>query len=591
MSSSNDNIEALLSAPPRPAPNVVGETEDATSIARPTTATAAAATTIDDPTMTTITTDTKATAAATASSETKNSLPSSRYWREEVESELKQSSLWKRNPTLCTRVLNDILPQWYQDLSLVETLNSPWGKIRKRIVKELNESEPFITYLLQLMETKKDDNNKNNPETKFCIIDLCSGFGILSMLLSELLPPERVETIWLLDVSFPMDVTKIQKHHISVRHLQDRSWPIPLKFRKVDLKRGREIKQLHKYVFPSPEQDPQTKLVLVGVHLCKALSVHAINLYDSLVCRGSGSDRDKGSASSLSSSSSSPPVVALLLKPCCLPGRKHLYIRTADGGRTPLHYQFSNGYSFRVMDLYNKTTNNNNISQPNKTHHHENGCGGGGGSDGHDMTNHDKEAPQKEEEEEEQAWIPQTPGNDKDHFTECIDHHHRSTRKDNEETKTGVEPHEEEEDKRGDVGNIDQSLVLKYQESSSILTTMPAHVIPTPMTDTDDDDYDNNDDDDDDNDEEDHDSHDNEPESVRRPTTKTTTTKKKHKDHYCRDKGISHERFSRWVNHLYLGCQSDKCRVHVEHVTIQRTHFQNQFIFCETIQNSSGSGL
>lgn len=238
-----------------------------------------------------------------------------------IKNHLKKLSVWERNPKLCETVLQKILPKWRQELSSEEELNNPWTKIRKRIVKELNESEPFIEAVQNMVE-----NDSDNATCTYTIVDLCSGFGIFSMLLSELLPKDRVDKIWLLDKQFPSDWNKVGSLHISIQHFTRKEWRIPLRIRKVDLKSGREVKQLHKYVFG----DATTKVIIVGIHLCKSLSVRAIQLYHSC-----------------------PNAVALLLKPCCLPGKRNLYAPIA-GKMRPITYDFANGYSCRLLDLYDE---------------------------------------------------------------------------------------------------------------------------------------------------------------------------------------------------------------------------------------------
>jgi Methyltransferase domain len=181
-------------------------------------------------------------------------------------------------------------------------------KIRKRVAKELNESEPFIDAIQDLTQ---------NTSHVYTVIDLCSGFGIFSMILSELVSNEHVNEMWLLDKNFPCRSSAVMSHHISIQHLVGRPWPVPLRIRKVDLKKGREVRQLHKYVL----QDK--RVIIVGIHLCKARSVHAIHLFQS-------------SANS----------VALMLKPCCLPRRRNVFA-PANGKTVPIVYTFPNGYAFR----------------------------------------------------------------------------------------------------------------------------------------------------------------------------------------------------------------------------------------------------
>lgn len=223
-------------------------------------------------------------------------------------SKLKQSLVWKRNETLSRQVLLEILPRWKDEFA--DT--SVWKKIRKRIIKELNEVEPCITFVQKILL------ERTQP---VMIVDLCSGFGILPMLLSEILPQDKVNRIYLIDKSFPMDVSNVQSHHITVDHLVQKTWRIPLRFRKVDLKTPRQKRQLHRYIFPNES------IIFTGIHLCKALSVHAINLYHEHQALTQAS-------------------IALCLKPCCLPGKRNLF---AD--KQPICYQFSS-YSFCPLVLY-----------------------------------------------------------------------------------------------------------------------------------------------------------------------------------------------------------------------------------------------
>lgn len=226
-----------------------------------------------------------------------------------LQSKMKASLVWQRNEPLCCQVLFEVLPKWKLKFS-----KACWKKIRKRIIKELNEVEPCIAFVQSLLIEQ---------ERPVMIVDLCSGFGILPMILSEVLHTEKVSQIYLMDNSFPLDASKVQSHHISVEHLvPTNDWRIPLKFRKVDLKVPRQKRQLHQYIFPQNES-----IIFTGIHLCKALSVHAINLYHEHRQR---TDR----------------IVALCLKPCCLPGKRNLF---AD--KQPICYQFPS-YNFCPLVLY-----------------------------------------------------------------------------------------------------------------------------------------------------------------------------------------------------------------------------------------------
>jgi len=213
-----------------------------------------------------------------------------------------------RNPELTHRLCNEILPAWGASMS-----PTVWRKVRKLVPKEWNESEPIIVYML--------DRIAKQEET--CIVvDICSGFGIASMILSVLLGSQsRVKRICLLDYRWPCKIMEGSKKSTSFSstHIEERDWPVPLRVRKVDMKRSRDRAQLPTYVFHD------YRVLFMGIHLCKALSVHAIHLWHD-----------------------TPKRDCLVLKPCCLPGSTRLYV-----GKKPIVYEFRNGYSFRPLDVYN----------------------------------------------------------------------------------------------------------------------------------------------------------------------------------------------------------------------------------------------
>lgn len=187
---------------------------------------------------------------------------------------------------------------------------SLWKRLfqKDRVIKEFIEAAPIIDAVQRLVE-----NSIENDE-KFTIIDLACGRGYLSMFLSELLPPSKVEKFVLVDKQWPMHSDDIppQPHHISWTHIygsfkktEDQSipsyyetWPIPLNTSKQNLKSGRELRKLEQLYFHTNTKNP---IILVAVHLCGTLSMKAVELFNR-----------------------NPETTRFLcLKPCCLPGMIH----------------------------------------------------------------------------------------------------------------------------------------------------------------------------------------------------------------------------------------------------------------------------
>ena len=111
-----------------------------------------------------------------------------------------------------------------------------------------------------------------------------------------------------------------KSRHLSSAHLTSPIHPIPIRPRKANIKKGRELRQIaHHCVDQAPGP-----VIILGVHLCKSLSVHTVRLFNiTNVCR-------------------------LYLKPCCLPGRKELR------RREPPFWAFDHmpGGGFGVKTLY-----------------------------------------------------------------------------------------------------------------------------------------------------------------------------------------------------------------------------------------------
>lgn len=180
-----------------------------------------------------------------------------------------------------------------------------WRRLFKkdRVFKEFVEAAPIIHAVVNLIEESDLDH--------YTIIDLASGKGYLSMFLSEMLPPEKVHGLVLMDKAWPRQDQPLQDHHISWEHIYGSSnttttiptasyydsWPIPLVTSKQDLKQKSTHRTLQKRFF-SKAKGP---IVVLAVHLCGTLSLRAVDMFNQ-----------------------NPESIAFLaLKPCCLPPMVH----------------------------------------------------------------------------------------------------------------------------------------------------------------------------------------------------------------------------------------------------------------------------
>ncbi|CAE7683839.1 unnamed protein product [Symbiodinium sp. CCMP2456] len=204
-------------------------------------------------------------------------------------------------PDLCAEVV-EILGRWYKRFNL-----KTWSRIVKVckgsahqvpcVLKELNESAPVIEKVRRWVDSL--------PATapKACIVDLGAGFGFLSMLLAELLPPERVAKFFLLDMTYPNLGVGNSSGSTSIEHLKG-GWKIPMYTLKVDLKKKTTLNQLAARVFRAPvsEADPRWAPVYAcGIHLCNTLGIRAAQLFNENV-----------------------DVRGFAFVPCCFPTSRHL---------------------------------------------------------------------------------------------------------------------------------------------------------------------------------------------------------------------------------------------------------------------------
>ena len=166
-----------------------------------------------------------------------------------------------------------------------------WNRLMKdKVVKELVECAPVVAACRDYVEAL------SGPPTT--IVDLCSGKGYLAMLLSELLPAEKVDWIILADKAWPLHGTEVGPGHINWDHIYDyyEEWPITLTTSKTDLKSKSAVRNFERRVLDECEGS----IVVLAVHLCGTLSLKALDLFNS---------HEK--------------CALLVLKPCCLPGIVH----------------------------------------------------------------------------------------------------------------------------------------------------------------------------------------------------------------------------------------------------------------------------
>mmetsp|Transcript_24548 Transcript_24548/g.73679 ORF Transcript_24548/g.73679 Transcript_24548/m.73679 type:complete len:380 (-) Transcript_24548:16-1155(-) len=175
-----------------------------------------------------------------------------------------------------------------------------WQRLAKeRLVKEVVECAPVVAATRDFVAARPAGAP---PVT---IVDLCSGKGYLSMLLSELLPADRVARCVMVDKAWPLcdqaeplphqiNWDHVYGNHTSIEGVMDyfESWPITLTTSKQDLKCRSSVKGMVKHVFDRAPGD----VVVLAVHLCGTLSLKALDVFNA-----------------------HPKCKFLALKPCCLP--------------------------------------------------------------------------------------------------------------------------------------------------------------------------------------------------------------------------------------------------------------------------------
>lgn len=230
-------------------------------------------------------------------------------------------------PELAERA-TQILANWYRRFPakvwsrMVKIADSGTGRTQRipKVLKEFNEAAPVLVRLLSWVAESKAAGH--GP---IDIIDLCSGFGFLSMFAAELLPPESVNCIYLVDHSWANRGVEPgqDSNHISSDHIYRGDWPISLLTLKLDICKGADVRGLARHVISDPRPT-----IICGIHLCGTLSLRACQLFNDSVASGCG-------------------VIGLMLAPCCLPHRQQRKRRFLyDVG----------GHRFGATELFEKGT-------------------------------------------------------------------------------------------------------------------------------------------------------------------------------------------------------------------------------------------
>ena len=233
---------------------------------------------------------------------------------------LKESELYNHShyASLIDDIIKYVLPFWDSKWRSNNAFNSILNK--KGLCHELEESIGALHFVLKIMNDIIADNANQQHHGKqqklsIPVIDLCSGKGILSMLVVsfiKLVPShqplcEYVDSIYLLDRNWDLhyleveemkrskrDPTKRPKCPIKSSYLSILSTEFDVEFVPIrtDIHNRKIIE------FLSETVSGRCKAIFSAIHLCRRLSVRAIELFNS-----------------------TPNIYAFLLAPCCLPLR------------------------------------------------------------------------------------------------------------------------------------------------------------------------------------------------------------------------------------------------------------------------------
>ena len=121
-----------------------------------------------------------------------------------IDAEMRACTIYSSYTSLCEEAIV-IIRKWGHRYG--QSRSDIWTRFTKskdhhvtRVVKEFIEAAPIIQRVKDNLQHQTQQNGVLFCDNdKVTVIDLCSGFGFLSMFLSEMLPPHRVNRIILID--------------------------------------------------------------------------------------------------------------------------------------------------------------------------------------------------------------------------------------------------------------------------------------------------------------------------------------------------------------------------------------------------------
>lgn len=132
---------------------------------------------------------------------------------------------WKKSGRLRREI-------WSQLTGQLQLCDADALCLERWFVRRLREYWPLV----QAITDKIKAQCALTPAT---IVDLCSGPGLFSMLLAQLLPPDKVDKLVLIDTRWPLASNQVPKpNQFSREHIECSSWPISVEVKKCNIKKS-----------------------------------------------------------------------------------------------------------------------------------------------------------------------------------------------------------------------------------------------------------------------------------------------------------------------------------------------------------------